>query len=80
MRCKADEGKPDTLSDSKLHPFSLLSTKIKRLLKQNPNFFEVYQDATMPDTVASTFVNSAEYTSHELVRLCEQHGGEVVVW
>ena len=32
VRCKADEGNPTTTGGSKLHPFSLLSTKIQRLL------------------------------------------------
>ena len=73
IRCKAGEDHA-----MKRHPFNLLSTTIKQRLQADPTYFDVSQRVDKADTVASSFVNSPEYTCHELVQECMPRG-EVVI-
>jgi len=63
---------------TKRHPFHLLTSTIKRRLQSDPEYFEVGQKEDQPDTVASSFTNSPEYTCHELVQDCASRGEMVI--
>ena len=65
VRCRED----DLGTKTRQHPFSLLSSRIQALLARKPTYFDVVrQPVSGEDVVASSFTNSPEYLSHELVK------------
>eukprot|EP00973_Karenia_brevis_P052857 7347648-Karenia_brevis.AAC.1 len=52
-----------------MQPFSLLSSTIAKLLKDDTNYFDIIAEELGGEDVASSFVNSPEYTKHDLVQL-----------
>ena len=71
-------GSEDAPLLTKRHPFNLLTSMIKRRLQSDPNYFEVTQTIDQAGTVASSFVNSPEYTCHDLVQDCMARGEMVI--
>lgn len=51
-----------------MHPFSLLSSHVERILAEDISFFEVRAEPVSANTVASSFVNSRIYQNHPLVQ------------
>ena len=74
VRCPEDlEGRT-----TRRQPFSLLSTKVMQVLAQDPSYFEVVAEpVSSPDVIASSFTNSPEYLTHDLVRAA--HGTDLQV-
>lgn len=64
VRCKEDcDG-----SKSRMHPFSLLSTRIQTIQAQDEEYFNIVREpVSNRNVVASSFTNSPEYLTHELV-------------
>ncbi len=58
--------------------FSLVSDRIERILKADPNYFDIELEAADADVVASDFLHSQEYNQHPLVQQCANTNGNVI--
>ena len=76
IRCK-----PDVATEGGAHmrhPFVLISTIVAKCLQSDVYFFEVDASPIGSDTVASSFINSPQYSDHPLVQQCRTTGETVV--